>query len=188
MVTNGFYFPGIEYYLPFFFSELSIYHDYIPVKSEIILLDKFLFSEDHINKTFNNNTNSIESDFIPYPLESLYISKNDFHNFINNKASKFLYTIEFQDENSNVYSIQHLAKSQLSVKTDIQKTRQQGKDISEILFDFHKRNKLRDTAIIYTCRTNTQAERLAYILNRLEPNMIIDTTTPLVDLISNNEI
>ena len=154
LADNGVYFPGIEYYLPFFHNRTSNIYEYLPKEAEIIFYDEHLFQENFIPEP--------TEDTIPYPLDSLYLKGRFWEDIKTTNKIKKVYSIEFQDG--------HETKEAVSFKDDtndhlmIKNLKQHGPNATEKLKDFHKEKTELGYRLIYTCKTEHQAERLVFIL------------------------
>jgi transcription-repair coupling factor (superfamily II helicase) len=95
--NNRIYFPGIEYFMPFFYEELSTIYDYMPEDSELITVDDYLFNPDN-NLLYQT---SIEEENVPYPIKELFIEKELSIEMINKKTTKQVYSIEFESAGNN---------------------------------------------------------------------------------------
>jgi transcription-repair coupling factor (superfamily II helicase) len=182
--NNGIYFPGIEYFLPFFYDQLSTIYDYIPEGSEIIVVDEYLFNPD--NNTLYEPT--VDEDNVPYPTGELFMDKDLSLTIMNNKKTKQMYSIEFEavhDNEENSFSLKEYISNHNIFKREIAASKREGLDTIEILKRYHKEALTKKFPIIYTSLSQDHAERLLYIIRRFEDNIIIASDKELLNLIDN---
>ena len=161
-VENNVYFPGIEYYLPFFYEKTSNFSDYLPADTETILFDEYLFgsSKDVVD-------NNKEEDSVPYPLEQLFQSVELVVSSLDKQRTKKFYSVEFEVDNA--VSIKGKVSEHEPLRTDIR--------------EYHK--KLKDTAytVIYSCNNRVQAERLEALIRRVDSSVTINEQCDLAILL-----
>jgi len=170
-VENSVYFPGIEYYLPFFYTEIASFTDYLPKDSEVVLIDEYLFE----NKSSTNSShNDTEDNVVPYPMEELCIPTQTILDKTSNIISKRIYSVEFEVDNAT--SIKGRILELFHIKTDIR--------------EYHKKLISEGYRIIYSCSIKTQAERTALLINKIEPTIYIEqkNLTELLDTQNNTTV
>lgn len=186
LVENGFSFPGIEFYLPFFFERLSAVFDYLPKDTQILTVDSFNFenSIDEILDNCKEETFVEDADELPpYPLNDFYSDKKTFFETVKSKSARAFYTIEYVEGDREIFSLKDSVRTQAELKSEILSQKKRGGEISKVIYNYHNKWVQQGLGIIYVCHTQTQAERLSYILNKVNPYSIIDTESELIDII-----
>lgn len=160
---NNVYFPGIEYYLPFFYTNTASFTDYLPKDAEVVLVDEYLFED----KNSGSNKEETEEPAIPYPIEEFYIPILNTLEKFSKLRSKKIYSVEFEVDDA--YSIKEKVSEIRHIKTDIK--------------EYHKKMVSEGYRMIYSCSINTQAERTALLINKADPSVHIEqkSLTELLD-------
>jgi len=160
---NNVYFPGIEYYLPFFYTNTASFTDYLPKDTEVILMDEYLFE----NKEHRGNNYNGEESPVPYPVEELLIPTQAVLNRLAQLRTKKIYSVEFAVENG--VSLKGKITEPTHIRTDIK--------------EYHKRLVSEGYRIIYSCSIVAQAERTVLLINKVEPSIPIENKS-LVELLN----
>lgn len=157
-VENNVYFPGIEYYLPFFYNNTSNFADYVTQGSEIIFIDDYIFE----NKE-NAAENELEPDAVPYPLQDLFIPTSTMLNRLQDFKSKKIYSVEFQIDGA--ISIKGKVSEPSHIRMDI--------------WDYHKKLCSEGYVVFYSCSTKIQAERVEMLIKKTDPTITLNETCGL---------
>jgi transcription-repair coupling factor (superfamily II helicase) len=179
IIDNNVYFPGMEYYLPFFHKKLSRINDYLDPEQQIILYDQHLFQESTHYKKSDLDLGQNIGEFIPYPLKDLYI-EGPFWQELDKNRTINSYSIDFIDDDTAHFSlIEDLVKHNQKVK----EFKHHGSDSIEKLKKFHKETIQQGYKLVYTCRNEHQAERLIFILGDIAKDIRVFKETRLNELI-----
>lgn len=181
LIDNSLYFPGVEYYLPFFYKKTATIYDYLFEDKEIINVDDYLFNPDLIE-----NSAEKEEDAIPFPIDDLFIDKEELLKLMEKEKTKVFYSIEFEtdgEKDKTTFSLKDKAWGQSSIKHEINNAKRENKDFLDVIKQHHFLNKEQSRSIVYTCHTLAQAQRLLFLLNKFDPQTIIDDQSTLLDII-----
>ncbi len=181
LTENRVYFPGIEYYLPFFHQKMCTIYDYLPKGSKVIFYDEHLFEETKPLKPQDIYLGQDSEEFIPYPLKELYLTGRFWEHQSTDKKINKLYSIEYTDEGTNEL---HSFKEDVLEHLILKDLKQHGPDSIERLKEFHKEKDSLGHKIIYTCRTEHQAERLIFILGDAGKDLRVFKTKSLNEIIN----
>ena len=165
---NNVYFPGIEYYLPFFYTNTASFTDYLPKATEVIFVDEYLF-EDKSNNA--NNSTDTEDSTVPYPMEELCNPTQKVLEKLSKLQSKKIYSVEFEVDEG--VSIKGKISELFHIKIDIK--------------EYHKKLVAEGYRIIYSCSINAQAERTAILIGKIEPSIHIEQKSLIELLESQND-
>ncbi len=185
IVDNKVYFPGIEYFMPFFHESLSTIHEHLPKDTEVFFYDEHLFEELKPSQPSDSDVGLDSEGSIPYPLKDLYLAGRHWEKLQEKNITK-VYSIEYASEDDKEVN-------SISLKEDVKEhellkgLKHHGAGSVESLKEFHKQKKAQGYRIIYTCRTEHQAERLIFILGDSEKDIRIFKNTTLNELIYDKE-
>jgi len=182
LTENQVYFPGIEYYLPFFHQNMCTIYDYLPKDSKVIFYDEHLFEEIKPLKPEDISLGQDSDEFIPYPLKNLYIGGRFWERKDIDKKINKIYSIEFMDEDeaNESWSFKEDSLEHLILKD----LKQHGAGSIDQLKEFHTSKDSLGYKIIYTCRTEHQAERLIFILGDSGKDLRVFKTKSLNEIIN----
>lgn len=181
-IDNSLYFPGVEYYLPFFYNKFSTIYDYMPGDVEIINVDDYLFNPEPIQR----DEMAEEEDVVPFPLESFFINKDALLDLVNKKKNRSFYSIEFENEEEKklrTFSLKDKVWLQNSFKHEINNAKREGKDFVEVIKQHYLENEQKGVSTIYTCHTSSQAQRLLFLINKFTNKIHIDEGSSLLDTV-----
>jgi transcription-repair coupling factor (superfamily II helicase) len=157
-VENNVYFPGIEYYLPFFYNNTSVFADYVAQGAEVIFIDDYIFD----NKE-GTNEHELDPEAVPYPLQDLFIPASTvldrFHGF----KSKKIYSVEFHVDDA--VSIKGRISEPSHIRMDI--------------WDYHKKLCSEGYVVFYSCSTKIQAERVEMLIKRTDPTITLNEASSI---------
>ncbi len=177
---NNLYFPGIEYYLPFFYNKMSTIYDYLSNDPEIINVDDYLFNPDATPEI-----QDVEEDLVPFPLNELFIEKDELIELTEKKRTKKFYSIEFETEaekGQNVISLKESSSFQNILRHEISNAKKENKDFVDIIERHYRTDQEFNRSIIYTCHTLPQAQRLLFLLNKFTDKITIDEDISLLEV------
>ena len=180
-IENGLYFPGIEYYLPFFYDKMSTIYDYLSDNREIINVDDYLFNPDSIPEE-----ETMEEDLVPFPLKAFFIEKENLIKLTQINRTKSFYTIEFETESEKdqiTTSLKDKTWTQNILRHDINNAKRENKDFLDVIKTHHFEEQQNGRSIIYTCNTLSQAQRLLFLLNKFTTDIVIDEEASLLDIL-----
>ncbi|MBN1114814.1 MAG: transcription-repair coupling factor, partial [Oligoflexia bacterium] len=177
MVENGFYFPGIEYYLPFFFEELSVFFDYLPRNAEILTFDDCMFA---VDAGAGTQGAEYDAEFPPYPLEDFFTEKSRIAGYVLDRSRSF-YSMDLYDENKKTRSFKDIVCAQKKPVSS------QG-DVLDALQIYISQVRQEGMKSVFVCHTLAQAERLAFILKRHSGTLKIETGISLYDMVCKNGV
>ncbi|MEI6093313.1 MAG: transcription-repair coupling factor [bacterium] len=181
LIDNSLYFPGVEYYLPFFYNKTSTIYDYLSENDEIINVDDYLFNPDPIEQGHDP-----DEETIPFPTKDLFIEKEQILELMEKKKTKAFYSIEFETDSENdkiTFSLKDKAWNQALIKHEINNAKRENKDFLDVIKQHHLLNKENGRSTVYTCHTLPQAQRLLFLLNKFDNQTIIDDHSTLLETI-----
>ncbi len=139
LIDNSLYFPGVEYYLPFFYNKTSTIYDYLSENDEIINVDDYLFNPDPIEQGHDP-----DEETIPFPTKDLFIEKEQILELMEKKKTKAFYSIEFETDSENdkiTFSLKDKAWNQALIKHEINNAKRENKDFLDVIKQHHLLNK-----------------------------------------------
>lgn len=187
IAENKVYFPGIEYYLPFFHDRISTIYEHLPKGTEVIFYDEHLFAPSDPVQPNDKEVGFDSEEAVPYPLKELFLPGRYWERIHESMEARKAYSIEYiSDENNEQNSIS--LKEDISEHELLKTLKHHGSGSVESLKDFHKQKEQQGYHLFYTCRTEHQAERLVFILGEAGKDIRIFKSRSLNDLIYDQEI
>jgi len=177
------YFPGIEFFLPFFHEKLAIPLDFVPSKSLVILFDPI-----EIQRSMDLTRERIETNFqesqntstIALPPDELFCPLGELHSSIQEMATISLFDFTTQEmEKSSTYKI--TSGNHLLIKQELEiQRRSQGllPPLAKVIGDWLEREE----PVSIACRSDRHAKHLAELLHQHHlPVSIKETPMDLSD-------